>query len=271
MGRMRGVLRALALLWCVASPAGAQTGAIVGRVVADSTHGRQVENAEVMVPAFTLSVRTNANGEFRLAGLPAGRQRVVVRLIGYHTVIDSIAVAVGVDVRHDFVLGERAVELDSMVALAKQPRQYISPGLNGFLERMNSHMGGYFVDDSTLRTKESDQLPDVLSSRLAGMRIYRSVGDAAYMVSTRSSGAEVRGGGNSKMNPLPRLCYSTVYLDGTLIYDMVRMGSDVRPPDLNTFLVSDLAGVEFYPGHASLPIEFQSGPCGTLLLWTREK
>src|SRR5262249_549151 len=201
------------------------------------------------------------------------RQLIVVRLIGYRTRADTIEVSANPETRRDFVLGQRAVPLDSMVAEAKESREYISPNLNGFLERMHNHAGGYFIDDSTLRRDESHRLEDVLVSRMPGMRLVRWSGDEAYMVSSRigSGGALLGRGVKSTLNPLPRECYSTVYLDGVLLYDLERMGRDVKPPDLSSFLVTDLAGVEFYPGQASLPVEFKSGQCGTLLLWTREK
>jgi Carboxypeptidase regulatory-like domain len=270
LGRVSLVALVVAATMIHATSSTAQTRAIAGTVAADSARGRPVENAEVMVPALSLSVRTTPKGEFRLAELPPGRYLVLVRLIGYQTVMDSITVGTDADARHDFVLRESAVVLDSVVAQAKQPRAYISSNLNGFLERMRRHAGGYFIDDSTLRKNENDRLPEVLSSRLGGMRLLRLSGDAAYMVSTRSSGL-ARGGGDSKFNPLPRECYSTVYLDGLVIYDLARTGRDSRPPDLSAFAVSDLADVEFYPGKASLPVEFGSSDCGTLLLWTREK
>lgn len=264
----------VAALVCLNAPtAGAQTRAIVGTVVADSARGHPVESAEVMAPALNVSTRTNEKGEFRLGGLAPGRQMIVVRLIGYRTLADTVELSADADTRHNFVLSQRAVPLDSMVAEAKQPREYISPNLNGFLERMHNHAGGYFIDDSTLRKNEDHRLQDVVLSRMSGMRLIRGAGDEAYMASSRmgSPGALLGRGGKSNSNPLPRACYATVYLDGILIYDLERMGPDVKPPDLSSFLVSDLAGVEFYPGQASLPVQFKSGQCGTLLLWTRER
>ena len=263
------------LIGCCSSTAVvAQTGAIIGTVVADSARGHPVENAEIMAPALNVSVRSNARGEFRLANLAPGRHLIVVRLIGYRTLTDSIELGADADTRHNFVLSQRAIPLDSMVAEAKQPREYISPNLNGFLERMHNHAGGYFIDDSTLRKNEDHHLQDVVLSRMAGMRLIRWAGDEAYLASSRmGSGGALLGssGSKSNLNPLPRACYSTVYFDGILIYDLERMGRDVKPPDLSAILVSDLAGVEFYPGQASLPVQFKSGQCGTLLLWTREK
>jgi hypothetical protein len=45
------------------------------------------------------------------------------------------------------------------------------------------------------------------------------------------------------------------------------------PIDLNQFQVSSLAGVEYYPDNATMPVQFSrtSGGCGALFLWTRER
>ena len=45
------------------------------------------------------------------------------------------------------------------------------------------------------------------------------------------------------------------------------------PIDLAQFHVSDLAGVEYYPDNAAIPVQLasSSGGCGALFLWTREK
>jgi hypothetical protein len=77
-----------------------------------------------------------------------------------------------------------------------------------------------------------------------------------------------------RYNPsVPRLCYVTVYLNGVRFgVDSKQFSADNPPPDLNSFSVSDLAGAEFYPGSAAIPMQYHNdNPCGTLLLWTREK
>src|SRR5439155_16069676 len=53
-----------------------------GSVRADSTR-RPIAGAEVLLQPLGRSARTDAEGEFRLADLPAGKLSVVVRAIGY--------------------------------------------------------------------------------------------------------------------------------------------------------------------------------------------
>jgi hypothetical protein len=62
-----------------------------------------------------------------------------------------------------------------------------------------------------------------------------------------------------------------VFIDGVRIYD-ASMGAMNRP-DFNRINVREYAAVEFYPGGASLPMQYNStgSDCGTLLLWTRER
>jgi hypothetical protein len=45
------------------------------------------------------------------------------------------------------------------------------------------------------------------------------------------------------------------------------------PVDVSRIDISELTGVEFYPGSGTGPIEFNStsNGCGLLLLWSRER
>ena len=54
------------------------TGMIRGRVL-DTTTGEYLRNAQVRVEGTSLSVYTDAGGNFRLIGVPAGSTTVVVR------------------------------------------------------------------------------------------------------------------------------------------------------------------------------------------------
>jgi hypothetical protein len=64
-------------------------------------------------------------------------------------------------------------------------------------------------------------------------------------------------------------CYADVYLDGVLVYN----SSTRKVPlfDVNSIPPSNIIGIEFYAGGASVPAKYNatSGGCGVLLIWTR--
>ena len=257
-----------------------QSSAIAGLVTGDSARAHALVGAQVTIAGTTIAARTNVVGEYRLSGLAPGQYVIGVQLIGYRPLHDTITVGPA-ESRRNFVLDVAPVRLDSVVSTAASPRKWISPGLRGFEERRASRAGGYFISDSLLRNNENRSMADALAAYLAGIAFARQVGDAAYAFSSRNPkpGKFVfLGGGvpqyDSQHKPIPAKCYATIYLDGVLVYDLGSQsggGHSEPPPDINQYHVSDLAGVEFYAGDASTPIQFRSSGCGTLLLWTREK
>jgi hypothetical protein len=74
-----------------------------------------------------------------------------------------------------------------------------------------------------------------------------------------------------------------VYLDGVAVVGDAVEGRRARgsgagvmnaaPFDIQLYSVEDLAAVEWYPDNALLPVDVphDSGRCGSLLLWTRER
>lgn len=278
-----GAMCCLALLPARLAPQTPASRAVLGIVTSDSAGSHGIGDVDVVIPALSLVVRTNWLGEYRFSRVPVGTYVVEARRLGFKPVADSVRVIDAGDARLDFVLDQKAVTLSSVVSTATKNRTYISPSLNAFEERMKAGQGGSFVADSTLRKNEDHKLPEVLQSRVSGMTFFRaSSGGATYAYSSRSKAAQCgvfqtckgpSGGAIQYNQVVPNLCYVTIYLDG------VRFGPDPKyvsrdnpPVDLNSLNVGDLAGVEFYPGSASVPMQFHNdNPCGTLLLWTREK
>ena len=120
-------LAALALLLValgVASPtAGAQDGPAPGRVVlsgrvTDAETGEALIGATVYAPGARRGATTNAYGVYSLP-LPAGRQLVAVRYVGYRAVTDTLRLDADrrydVELAPDAVLGEVVVEADESV------------------------------------------------------------------------------------------------------------------------------------------------------------
>jgi iron complex outermembrane receptor protein len=91
------------------APLLAQGGAIRGSV-ADSS-GSPLPNASITVEGTNLRTTSGSQGDYELRGVPAGRQTVRARLIGYQAVSAPVTVVAGDAARQDFTLGRSAVQL----------------------------------------------------------------------------------------------------------------------------------------------------------------
>src|SRR5438093_10177617 len=106
----RAVVRLIVgLALTLPAPLMAQGGAIRGSV-ADSS-GSPLPNASITVEGTNLRTTSGSQGDYELRGVPAGRQTVRARLIGYQAVSAPVTVVAGDAVRQDFTLGRSAVQL----------------------------------------------------------------------------------------------------------------------------------------------------------------
>ena len=156
-------------------------------------------------------------------------------------------------------------KLDTVKVSAEAPPDYRSPLLRGFEERRLKGMGKY-ISEKELRAADNRTLPNVLT-KLGGIRLLNAFSNT-YVVSSRSSG----GGGRAALQNIgTRQCFVAVYQDGMRLYSG---NAGEQPIDFQRLQVNQYAGIEFYPGGASIPQQFnqtKGSDCGTLLLWTRER
>ena len=90
------------------------TGTVVGQVT-DSATKTPILGATVIVEGTRQSGATDAEGRYRIIGLPAGRYTVRARYIGYRPVSVSVVVTGNEEAAADFVLPKSAQELDQVV------------------------------------------------------------------------------------------------------------------------------------------------------------
>ena len=245
----------------------------------DSATGNALPGAQ-FVDATSHSIAvTGADGKAQLDLFSDSAITITARLIGYAPRTLTISSASDPDAVVRVALA-KAVVLSTMQVTGVGSR-YISPALQGFEERKKLNMGGYFVDDSILRKEEGRKLGDVLRSHVPGVMLSEGAHSAIDLLKSPRC---VSGGPPQ------------VYLDGVPLAAEIP-ASDMRdrpsnassgsggattrrqqnaaiPPfNLTNFLVSNLAGVEYYPDGPSLPVQFDhsSQRCGALLLWTRER
>jgi hypothetical protein len=260
---MKQVARWLGV-WGVLTMAGGEVAGqaeVTGQVI--DTAGVGLVGVEVVVGTSGLKGVTGEAGRFHLAGVPAGPQVLLFRLIGYQPQQWDHLFANGDSIGIEVVMARAVQTLPTITALSRQAQ--VSPKMAGYWQRKELGFGT-FIQDSLLRTREHSSLSDVLR-RVPGLTL-EYLGDggglAVLMSRARSAGA---------ITPGAKRCYAQVYLDGIRIYAPGRLTGDNRGFSIDQFKVSELQAIEIYKGSATTPAQFNStgSACGTIVLWTRER
>jgi protocatechuate 3,4-dioxygenase beta subunit len=213
---------------------------IAGTVLNES--GRPVSDAIVEVWRTGLSTRTDAAGRFELATLPAGTHALEVRRIGFAPHQFPVHLAARAPTSVSVVLEKPVRLLDAVQVSA---RTLYSRRQTEVEQRRRRGFGDFIMRDE-LERNPSASITDVLR-RIPGVRVYPSQGGDVVTFAR----------GTSFSGP----CRPTVYLDGH------RLGSGENLDFVAT--VSSLEAIEVYKNASAAPVEFWSGGCGAIVLWTR--
>jgi len=269
-GSLRRICHIAIALLCIAgprlargqAPASAATPSYRHRIlgVFDAQSGEPVEGAEVADALNHVSALTTRTGTVTLAFLPDGGSMLHVKKVGYQpqTVIVEIGPADTVPLT---VILERlamssagAQRLPAVVTKDSAPH-YVSPGLRGFEERRRAGFG-HFITEAELRKQDNRKLTDVLRGLPEVTMVCPKAGPRkfeCYAVSGRGNKYAILGGD----------CEVNMYIDGV----------EVTDNDLDKLSVNQFAGIEFYSGGATIPVQYNKvgSSCGVLLFWTREQ
>lgn len=229
--------------------------AVVTGTVREDSSGRALAGVEVVLERSAQKATTDSRGRYSLGTLPAGRQVLLFRSVGYRPVRQWVVVSGGDTVFANVMLSPGVVELAPVVVTATGPR---GVGVEGFEERRKLGLGKFF-DSTWIQQKEHLRLGQALGG----------------------GGRHVALAGTRRFGPQGEPCYSTIYLDGALFYrspgppGLERGGGAdpelLPPPDLNQFMAGEFVAVELYRSAGEVPQEYggASAACGVLLLWTR--
>ncbi|HEY4306875.1 MAG TPA: hypothetical protein VGM82_20560 [Gemmatimonadaceae bacterium] len=232
------------------SVSGAYRARLLG--VFDAQSGAPIEGVEVGDMLSKAASTTTATGTVALSFLPEGESLVRVRKLGYVPMTIPVAISPDDTVPLTVLLKPSAQVLPTVVTNDSAPR-HLSPGLQAFDERRRTNVGGYFVAEDVLRKNETKRMTSIIRT-LPGVAIdcahYGIRAGQCWPVTTRMG--RISGG-----------CAMQIYTDGIAVVD----------DDLEKMRVDQFAGVEYYPGGASVPPQYNKtgSSCGTLLLWTRER
>ncbi len=111
-------------------------------------------------------------------------------------------------------------------------------------------------------------------SLVGGPQIQRGREDAAWVVGGHGT-VSISRNGASKLDVAdlsrgakPGLCYAAVVLDGAFVYS----GNEQEPLfNMNTLDPATIAGIEYYPSSASIPLKYSGtrATCGLVVIWLR--
>jgi hypothetical protein len=235
----------------------------------DAQSGEPVPGVRVTDVLSGTSMATSRTGSVVLVFVPEGVRLLRLQKLGYEVQTLPISI-VETDTASLTIMLRRVTELPAVVTSDSAPAA-ISAKMRGFETRRNMHAGGYYVTEDILRRNDGKLLANVLAANLPGLSLDRRSGNKSMVVRS------------------PRCLDGThagppaVYLDGVAVVGDAVEGRRARgsgagvmnaaPFDIQLYAVEDLAAVEWYPDNALLPVDVphDSGRCGSLLLWTRER
>lgn len=224
-------------------PAPLGSAVLTGHIT--STEGKPLEGAMVLLLGTQLSARSNADGAFRLTGLPAGTQSVEVREIGYSPKRFAVDLTPHRPSTLTATLDERTQVLKTMEITAKRGSE-----IAGFDQRKRTGLG-YYMDRDQIEKSASISTTD----------LFRQVPGLTVAWDGQGYQVQVNRTSNAGMCPV------AYYIDGS---PFLSLGDDidqiVRP--------EDIAAIEVYKSAAETPMQFQGsdgGPCGTIVIWTKRR
>jgi hypothetical protein len=226
---------------------------ILGVYSAES--GDPIEGAEVVDLLSRTTARTTKTGTVTLSFLSEGGNLVRIQKIGFTPVVLTIAISPSDTVPLTIVMLSTSQTLPTVVTTDSTPK-YVSPGLRAFEERRKQG-AGHFIGEDELRKNDSRKLSNLVRN-FPGLTLNcpRTGGNrgSCFAVSTRQTSRHALSGG---------ICPLDIYLNGAASVDT----------DLEKLRADEFAGVEYYAGGASIPIQYNrtGSSCGVILLWTRER
>jgi len=238
----------------------AQTGAIVGRVT-DARSTQPLGLTTVEVEGTRLGATVGADGRYRIANVPAGRQSVVARRIGYVVVRQAVTVTAGADVAVNFTLEAAAVALDQVVVT----------GTAGGESRRSIPNAVSTIDASAeLAKSAATNITSLLNARSPGLAVQATSGRVGAVPAIQIRG---RSSISLSNNPL-------IYIDGVRVNSQTGLGPTgtgglgtqgaLVAGRLNDINPDDIESVEVISGPAAATIYGTEASSGVIQIITKK-
>ncbi|HUE77773.1 MAG TPA: TonB-dependent receptor [Longimicrobiales bacterium] len=250
----------IVLMLCGGGLAAQAPGALEGRVTSQLT-GQPIDGVEVVIEAAGLGTLTNADGRYRLAGVPAGEHRVTTHHIGYGRGSQTVTVPAGGVVTLDFVLRDQAVELDAVVVTGQAAE----------ISRRRLSTNADVVSEETIDNSPATRLDQLLQSALPSVQVRMSSGQPGATSVTRGRGPV----------SVSRSTTPVIYVDGVRVDNLNTQAelslntSGNRRQGTQTSSIADIPlenieRIEYVPGGAATTLYGSDAANGVIQIFTKK-
>jgi len=228
------------------------TGGLTGKVTLRGTD-QPLAEARVSVVGTALLVYTNAAGEYRLQGIPAGLRQITAHKVGYQAASDTVRIAAGGTATLDLSMAISRVQLSDVVVT----------GTAGNQERRAQAAVVTSVDLSEIGQQSPAQnFSQLLQSRVPSVSVSSASGTAGT-----SRRINIRGASSINLSNQP-----IVFVDGIrLVEGQPGLSAGGQSADrLNNLNPDDIESVEVVKGPAAATLYGADASAGVIQIITRK-
>lgn len=209
-----------------------------------------LQAAFISILGTPVRIGTGPNGRFRITKLPVGQYLVIVKRVGYRPTSSVIDVSDADTVRLSYTL-ERASSTTLETVVVTEKAQ--STRMAEFEARRKLGMGEFMTEEEI--AQRNSVFPTELFRKFLSVNVSpsRTTSMTQYFALSRREGG----------NPNLGACPMQVYLDQVPLPNPFNL--DLLPSP------KEIAGIEVYPGSATIPPQFNgyNRGCGVILVWTK--
>ncbi len=237
---VRKTITMLTLFLALINFTNGQTGEAIGKIF--DSFGAPLTGANVVVKGTTIGATSDADGNYKLSGIPPGPQILVSSFIGFAVLEQPITMEPGGVVTIDFILIEDIVALSEMVVVGYSTEQKaLLTGSVGIVKTEN------------LKNIPMATLDGIMQGQASGVQVSQNSGTPGGEMSVRIRGVSSISGSSQPLyiiDGIPVITgdYAQVGYEGQGINSL----SDLNPSDIESIsILKDAAAASIYGARAT--------------------
>jgi TonB-dependent starch-binding outer membrane protein SusC len=248
-GRARWFALGLMALLAGAAPLQAQQGAVVGQVVDQATM-RPLGSVQVFIAGLNIGSLSNAQGQFRVEGVPVGQHTIQTQILGYAAASETVSVSAGGTATVNFMLRSQAIDLEEIVVTGTgAPTQRRELG-----QTINS------VSASDLEEAPITSVADALFGRVPGIG-GQSMGESGAATAITLRGVASL---NTELRNEP-----LIYVDGIRMENRTYSVGGTATSRLGDINPADIERIEVIKGAAAATLYGTEASSGVIQIFTK--